>query len=209
MVSATQITAVPPAAAAGPVAVTVTTPGGDTSGDVFYYYLSAPQLSDITPDSGPTAGGGAVVLTGSHLSAATAVHFGAAAATSTVVVSDTRIDAVAPAGAAGAVPVTVTAPGGTSNGHFYLYVAPPVVGALTPNEGDLAGGNTVTVTGTHLTGTTAVKFASVFAGFTVVSDNLLTTSVPPGPAGVVSVTVTTPGGTSSGLPYTRLAPPAI
>lgn len=97
MVSSTQITAVVPTGSAGAVPVTVVTPGGTTSGDVSYYYLAAPVLTDRAPASGPTAGGNTVVLTGTGLVAASAVRFGAAMAGFTVV-SDVQINAVAPPG---------------------------------------------------------------------------------------------------------------
>ncbi|HEY5835615.1 IPT/TIG domain-containing protein [Streptomyces sp.] len=208
VLSATQITAVPPAAAAGAVAVTVTTPGGTTLGDVFYYYLAPPALTGGSPGAGPTAGGTTVTLTGSNLLAATAVRFGATAATFTIV-SAVQINAVAPAAPAGSVAVTVVTPGGTSNAVAYAYLAAPALATVTPNQGAASGGTTVTLTGTNLTGATSVLFGTVSAAFTVVSDSHLTATVPPGAAGTVSVTVATPGGTTAGVPYTRLAPPGI
>ncbi|TPQ15874.1 IPT/TIG domain-containing protein [Streptomyces sporangiiformans] len=209
--SATQITATVPAAAAaaGDVAVTVVTPGGTTSGNVYYHYLPDPAVSVLTPSAGPTAGGNAVTLTGSHLLAATAVSFGATPAMTFTVVSDDEIDAVAPAQAAGTVTVSVTTPGGTSSSAAYTYLDPPTLSGAAPDQGPTAGGNTVTLTGENLTATTEVRFGTDLAGFTVVSDTLLTAVAPPGPAGTVSVTATTPAGTSTSTPYTRLSPPGI
>ncbi|MFD5114497.1 MULTISPECIES: IPT/TIG domain-containing protein [unclassified Streptomyces] len=209
VVSATQITAVVPSGSPGGVPVTVTTPGGTTAGTVFYFYVAPPTLTAATPGSGAVAGGTSVTLTGTNLLGTTAVLFGATAATSFTVVSDTQINAVAPAGAGGTVAVTVTTPGGPSNGVAYTYVGAPTVSSVAPNQGPLSGGNTVTLTGTNLTGVTTVQFGGVFAGFTVISDTQLTATVPAGAAGTVNVTVTAPGGTSAGVPYTRLAPPGI
>ncbi|WP_245171220.1 IPT/TIG domain-containing protein, partial [Streptomyces decoyicus] len=73
-----------------------------------------PTLTSVTPTSGPTAGGTTVTLTGTGFTGATAVRFGATPA-SFVVNSATQITATAPAGS-GTVQVTVTGPGGTSNG---------------------------------------------------------------------------------------------
>ncbi|GGD98301.1 hypothetical protein GCM10010911_66370 [Paenibacillus nasutitermitis] len=53
-------------------------------------------------------------MTGTNLSGATAVTFGGTAATSFTVDSATQITAIAPAGSAGTVDVTVTTPGGAS-----------------------------------------------------------------------------------------------
>ncbi|POX54096.1 IPT/TIG domain-containing protein [Streptomyces sp. Ru72] len=125
VVSATQITAVTPAHAAGAAAVTVTTPGG-TSNPVSYVYLDAPTLVSLAPDRGPTYAGTAVTLTGTNLAATTGVRFGTTAASFTVL-SPTSITAVAPTGAAGAVAVTVLTPAGVSNGLTYTRFAGPAV----------------------------------------------------------------------------------
>ncbi len=208
VVSATQITAVAPTAAVGEVPVTVTTPGGTTSGDVVYYYLPAPVLNGLSPASGPAVGGNTVTLTGVGLVTATAVRFAAASAPFTVV-SDTQITTIPPAAATGTVPVAVTTPGGTSNAVAYAYLTAPGLAGVTPNQGPLGGGNTVTLTGTSLTGTSEVRFGAVPAVFTAVSDTHLTAIAPPGGAGTANVTVVSPGGTSTGVPYTYLAAPTI
>ncbi|MFJ9678593.1 IPT/TIG domain-containing protein [Streptomyces sp. NPDC101194] len=209
VVSPTQLTASVPTGGPGPVAVTVTTPGGTSTPAVSYYYLGAPVLGAISAGSGQVAGGNSVTLTGTNLLQATAVRFGATAATTYTIVSATGIRVVVPPGAVGTVPVTVTTPGGTSNSVAYSYLGVPVLTALEPGQGPSAGGTTVTLTGIGLTYTTAVLFAAVPAGFTVVSDTQLTTTAPPGTAGAVTVRVVTPGGTGIGLPYTRLDPPGV
>ncbi|MEU4588539.1 IPT/TIG domain-containing protein [Kitasatospora aureofaciens] len=83
-----------------------------------------PVIDSISPASGAT--GSVVTLTGSGFSGATAVRFGAVAAPSFTVVSDTQITATAPAGS-GTVQVTVTTPGGTSNYLAYTHTAPPAI----------------------------------------------------------------------------------
>lgn len=209
VVSATQLTAVVPTGGPGPVAVMVTTPGGTSSQAVSYYYLGAPVLNSVIPGSGQVGGGNSVTLTGANLLQATAVRFGSTAATAYTTLSATEIRATVPPGVSGTVPVNVTTPGGTSNSVAYLYLSTPVVVGLVPDRGPSAGGNTVTVTGSGLTYTTAVLFGSVSAGFSVVSDTQLTTTAPPGAVGAATVTVVTPGGTSIGVPYTRFGSPAI
>ncbi|MEE4419005.1 IPT/TIG domain-containing protein [Streptomyces bugieae] len=207
--SPTRISAVVPAGAAGAVQVVVTGPGGTSAPGATYFYLGAPVLSSITPASGTLSGGTSVTLTGSQFLNATAVRFGAAAASFTVV-SDTLITAVAPpASAAGSVQVTVTTPGGTSAGVSYEYLAAPVLTALSPAAGPLSGGDIVTLTGSGFARTTSVHFGTGTAAFTVVSDTALTAVAPPGPPGPVGVTVTTPGGTSTALTYSRVPPPTI
>ena len=204
--SATQITAVTPGGL-GAVQVTVTTPGG-TTGPVYFFYVNAPTLSSVSPTQGPSTGGTAVVLTGADFTGATAVTFGSTAATGYTVNSPTQITAVAPAGT-GSVPVTVTGPGGVSNSAIYTYAAPPVLSSLAPNQGPVTGGASLTLTGTGLASTTAVRFGTTPSPFTVLSGTTVAAIAPAGTSGPVSVTVTTIGGTSNPLTYTRVAPPAV
>lgn len=76
---------------------------------------------------------------------------------------------------------------------------PPMISGISPAQGVLAGGTTVTITGAHLTGATAVSFGAVPAtSFTVNNDGSIT-AIAPAAAGVgtVDVTVTTVVGTSA------------
>jgi hypothetical protein len=204
--SATQITAVAPAGR-GAVPITVTTPGG-TTGPVYFFYANAPTVTAVSPSQGPSSGGTSVVLTGADFSGATAVTFGGSPATGYTVNSPTQITAVAPAGT-GSVQVTVTGPGGVSNSAVYTYVTPPVLASVSPAQGPTAAGAAVTLTGSGLTTTTAVRFGAAPAAFTVLSDTRLAATVPAGAAGPVQVSVTSIGGTSGSLTYTRVAPPAV
>ncbi len=102
VVSDTAITATSPSGS-GTVDVTVTTPNGTSAanppGDQFTYAApAAPTVTGVSPSSGPTAGGTGVTITGTGFTGATAVDFGANAATSYTVVSDTEITATSPAG---------------------------------------------------------------------------------------------------------------
>ena len=71
------------------------------------------------------------------------------------------------------------------------------VAAVLPNSGPLAGGNTVSVVGTFLTGAGIVAFGGVpGTSISVKTANLLTVVAPPGNAGTVDVQVATPAGKS-------------
>ena len=72
----------------------------------------------------------------------------------------------------------------------------PIVSNVNPNSGTDAGGNYVLITGSGLTGATAVNFGTTAATFTFFSDSIVAT-LPAGTDGTVDVTVTTPGGTSA------------
>lgn len=65
----------------------------------------APRVRTITPDSGPAAGGTAVVIDGDNLTGVTGVTFGGVAGTAFSVEDDNTINVTAPAHAAGAVNV--------------------------------------------------------------------------------------------------------
>jgi hypothetical protein len=215
--SSNSCTATSPAGT-GAVDVTVTV-GGETSATSSadkFAYTAGPSVTSISPSSGPLAGGTTVNITGTNLSGATSVDFGATAATSTTNNSSTSLTAVSPAEAAGTVNITVITPGGTSANSpsdQFAYVAAPTVTSLSPSAGPDAGGTTVTITGIHLSGATLVKFGgSLAGGFTVVSDTQITAVSPAEPSGPVQVTVTTVGGTSVGLStdlFTYDAPPTV
>jgi IPT/TIG domain/Viral BACON domain len=72
----------------------------------------------------------------------------------------------------------------------------PVVSSISPTSGPVAGGTTVTITGSGFTGASKVLFGSATSTFTVNSDTRIT-AVSPAGSGTVHVTVTTPGGTSA------------
>ena len=92
---------------------------------------------------------------------------------------------------------TTPAAAGTQAGFVADVLVVPTVTAVSPAFGSVAGGTTVTVTGTGFTGATAVHVGATAASFTVVSDSQLTVITPSGTPGTVHVTVTGPGGTSA------------
>jgi hypothetical protein len=87
---------------------------------------AAPTVSGISPNSGPTAGGTTVTITGTGFNCVTGVTFGTTAAAGYTVNSPTSITATSPPGAVGTVDVTVKNCNGTSpTGTFdeFTYVA--------------------------------------------------------------------------------------
>ncbi|WP_158794953.1 beta strand repeat-containing protein [Streptomyces sp. NRRL S-337] len=209
--TATQITVLVPAGSPSSVAVTVTTAGG-TSNALTYTYVAAPApvLGSLSPTSGPTSGGNIVTLTGTNLSGAILVKFGANAAT-IVTNTGTQITVLVPAGSPSSVAVTVTTAGGTSNALTYTYLSTPVpsLSSLNPTSGPTSGGNTVTLNGTNLTGAISVKFGANPATILTNTATQVTVIAPAGPPSSVNVTVTTAGGTSNPLPYFYIAAPTV
>ncbi|MEU8826471.1 IPT/TIG domain-containing protein, partial [Streptomyces sp. NPDC048636] len=172
--------------------------------------MMAPVVTSVSPSQGTPAGGTSVTITGTGFPGATVVRFGSQLATNVVVVSNTQITAKTPPGT-GSVKVTVTGPSGTSTQNvFYTYttVAAPVLTSLSPTSGPTAGGNTVTLNGTNLTGATQVLFGATPATILTNTATQITVTAPAG-TGTTNVTVTTPGGTSNALPYTYTAAPVL
>jgi hypothetical protein len=169
--------------------------------------------------SGPTAGGTSVVITGTLFDetaddgpTATYVKFGTNNATSFVVNSATQITAVAPAGSAGPVSVTV---GDRVLASAYTYAAAPTITSASPLTGPLGGTNSVVITGTNfigVSGAAAVTFGGTNAtSYTVNSTTQITAVAPAKTAGAVSVVVVAAGGTATKTTaYTYVSsPPAI
>ena len=156
----------------------------------------APLITKVEPPYGAGIGGTAVTITGVGFSGASEVNFGSTGAASFKVESETSITAVSPPGK-GTVDVTVTTPGGTSApspADQFVYDAS--VTKVEPDEGAMAGGTSVTITGVGFSGASEVNFGSTgAASFKVESETSITAVSPPG-KGTVDVTVTTPDGTS-------------
>jgi hypothetical protein len=93
------------------VAVTVTVNGQAGSLANGFTYTGPPTVTSVSPNSGTTAGGTSVTITGTNFAAGATVTFGSNAATNVIVVSGTQITATTPAGSTGAVAVTVTVNG--------------------------------------------------------------------------------------------------
>lgn len=172
-----------------------------------------PAITGVTPATGPTTGGTAVTIHTSHLQlggTSVVVTFGGTAAgTVSVTAAHTTVRAVTPAHAAGPVTVTVSvtthitsSPGtstvsATARNAFTYRAAPPTISTVTPATGPTTGGTTVTITGTHLVGATAVRFGTSLATtYTVVNPTTITAVTPIHGAGAVGVSVTTTGGTA-------------
>ena len=113
--SATQITVIAPAGAAGTVKVKVTTDGGTSVASPAdeYTYVVAPTVTKLSPTSGSSAGGTVVTVTGTNLSGASVVLFGSNPG---ALISDsaTKITATSPPGSIGKANV----PGDDSWGHL-------------------------------------------------------------------------------------------
>ena len=209
------ITVTTPRVGSGPVHVTVTKPTGISSqgGAVVFTAVATPSVSSISPTGGSTGGGTTVTIHGSNLAGATAVDFGNNNPATIKSDSSTSITCTSPSGAAGLVNVSVTTGGGTvTKTGAFTYVAPPQVTSLSPAMGAIAGGTTVTISGSNLLGATALYFGNKQVTINTDSSSSITCTSPAG-TGTVDVTVTTQYSlTSTKTPadlFQYVAPPTV
>jgi hypothetical protein len=215
VVNSTTITATTPAGSIGAVTVTATNSGGQ-SGSLAnaFTYVGQPTVTSVSPNNGSTSGGTMVTITGTNFAAGAAVAFGSAAATNVVVVNSTTITATTPAGSTGPVTVTVTNVGpqsGSLANAFTYVVGLPTVSSISPNNGFVAGGTAVTITGTNFAAGATVSFGTAAATNVVVANSTtITATTPPNSAGAVTVTVTVNGQSGSlANAFTYISPPSI
>ena len=211
---------VPPADEAGPVTVRVQNPDGLLGllpKGYTYEDLPTPIIAGIVPLSGPVEGGYVAVVTGTGFLTDSAVWLGDAQP-DVVARGETSISIMVPAGAAGAVDVTVATPGfddtSLAGGFTYTEPGPPKLLDVTPAEGPVDGGIVVAVSGENLRPESVVWFGdnvateAIFGG----SDAIAAT-LPAGLAGSVNVTIKTPGYDDTTLvkafEYTEPGPPTL
>lgn len=186
-----------------------TVPNGATSGDItisdgvttfsswsdFTVAYPNPRPSKLTPSSGTF--GTSVNITGSGFLGATQVKFGSASATSFTVNSDTSITATVPEGSASGK-VTVVNPMKSGSGGSFSVAIPSGYATITKFSKSSANpGETITLTGTNLATTSAIRINGTAAtSFSVLSSTMVSVVVPVG-ATTGYVTVTNGLGTSS------------
>lgn len=166
-------------------------------------------INMLSPPAGPEAGGNIVTVTGTNLTGATAVKFDQLPGT--IMANTSSQILVVPPPGVGVAQLTVTTEGGTSNAKPYDYSPIGGLDSLAPGAGPTAGRNIISIEGHRFSTATQVRFGSVPAVPTVVSDQLITVTVPPAAApGLVPVTVTTAGGnTPQTITYAYIDPPFL
>lgn len=100
--------------------------------------------------------------------------------------------------------------GGGGGGVIVPPTPAPTITSVSPSSGDLGGGMVAQITGSNFFSGAMVRFGSTLAtNVVVVNSTTITCTVPPGVAGVVTVSVTS-GGQTAMLPngFTYIAPPA-
>jgi hypothetical protein len=233
-VTATQITAtftITAATSIGAKSIIVTTPGGPSNAETFT--VLAPSLTSISPTSGLRGTTVPVTITGNGLTGATAVTVTGTGVTAGAVVvnaAGTQITAnfaIAATAATTTRNVTVVTPntpaGGTNAVQFT--VLGPTLTLISPTSGARGSTVPVTLTGTGLSGATAVSMGASTAGVTctitgtptatTVTANCSITATAPTttrqvvvttPIGMTAVLATTPTFTVLGPTLTSISP---
>ncbi len=89
---------------------------------------AAPTISGISPNSGPTAGGTAVTISGSNFRSGAGVQFGSLSARGVQIANSAQIQAVTPAESSGVVSITVKNSDGqtATAANAFTFAAPPL-----------------------------------------------------------------------------------
>jgi hypothetical protein len=184
----TQITATVPASAASGK-ITITTASGTATSPTDFTVIRTPTITSFAPAGGQV--GSVVTLTGANLGSVTQVTFGNVSAPITAV-SATSVQVTVPAGARTGR-LTVVNPAGNAQSATSFTVTPRITGFSAPSGSD---DTVVSILGDSFTGVTAVKFGSVSATFTFVSDGEISALVPAA-AVTGKISITTPAGTAT------------
>jgi hypothetical protein len=223
-VNATTVTAtftITPTAATTARNVSVTTATGNSNFVTFTVVKPpAPTLTSIAPNSGVRGQSVPVVLTGANFTATgtTVAVTGTAGLTvsGVTVVNSTTINATLTStltAALGARNISVTTPGGTS-GTVPFTVTGPVLAGIAPNTGARGTSVPVTLSGTGLTGASAITVSGTgvtVSSISAVNNTTVTATFTITPTATLSarnVTVTSPAGTSNAVTFTVVNPPA-
>jgi hypothetical protein len=166
----------------------------------------SPQVTSVSPETGPAAGGTEVTIGGANFDEVEEVKFASRAAKVVGVnVAGTAITVIDPPGS-NTVPVTVRTASGTDTlSSAFTYQSSgkpsppsPVIESVSPAEGPATGGTAVTIQGSHFEEVETVDFGSVAAtNVTVSSADSITAVAPAEAPGAVDVRVTTAAGTSA------------
>lgn len=204
--SSTQLKAVTPAHAAGSVNVVITNPDSTSAalpGGFTFGTASSLAVSSVTPNSGGTAGGTVVTITGLNFASGATVSFGGSAASGVSFVSANQLTATTPAHASGSVSVAVTNPDSTSAAlpggfTFGTTSSSLTVSSVSPASGPAAGGTKVTISGANFQAGVSVTFGGLPASSVTLSNaSTIVAVTPQHSSGAATVTITNTSGQSA------------
>lgn len=207
----TSFTCTSPSGVIGSYDVVVTNTDGDLQTGTLssgYSYQSAPTISAISPNAGALGGGTSVSITGTgfRTDKSATVTVGGSTCTGLTVNSTVNLTCTLPSGTAGAANVVITnydgQTSGTSGNGLYTYQVAPTVSSVSPTTGSLAGGYTLTITGTGFISGATVKVNGITCGGVTVGSATSLTCTAPGSTstGTYDVVVTNSDGQTDTLP---------
>ena len=165
-----------------------------------YTFYAPPAVTSLSSTSGPTAGGGKILVHGTHIRASRKVLFGTTPSPAIHAVSGSEIQVTVPKHVAGTVNIRYVNAYGTSpvtSRDRYTYVAPPTITSIAPTSGSTAGGTPLVIRGTSFDRITKIVFGTTAGtGTHAVSTTEATVTAPGHAAGAVDVRVVTAYGTS-------------
>ncbi|MEC7276813.1 MAG: IPT/TIG domain-containing protein [Bdellovibrionota bacterium] len=217
--SSTEITCRPPAQAAGTYNVTVTNADGggqNVTATGAYRYLVAPTVSSVSPDFGPNTGGTSITVTGTNFFNGAQVYIGSNLCNNIVFVSSTTITCDTPSGLYGdrAVEVeNVDGQSGILSSPGFLYVPPPAITLINPNNGDLDGGTRIVISGTSFRTGVSVEIGGLPCSIVGIPTSTSITCDTTGPAteGLKDLVITNTDGQSGTAinGFRHIGPPTI
>ena len=190
----------------GAVDVVVNTTIGSPEKAAGYTFIeapAAPELGVATPNRGSVSGGDTVLIRGRNLALTYSVTFAGEAAT-IVGAEDTRLYVVAPPHDPGIVDIEVRTPSdmlgewqSATAPNAFTYVIRPQIQRLSPAQGTIAGGETVTIFGIGLENPSQVLFGAEEATIASSDPGQIAVVTPANAEGPADVIVTTAGGTAA------------
>lgn len=167
---------VPSGATNGPITVQINSGTPASSLEDFTVIGPGPYVTGFSPASG--SGGATVFVDGTHFATgnATNVSFNGKLGTSFFVQSEIRLQVNAPA-SVNTGPLTVLSSLGPAHNYTSTnFFVPPIVTGFNPASG--RPGTNIIIAGTNFSGTTAVRFGTTFASFSVLSNGAIQATCP-------------------------------
>jgi large repetitive protein len=200
--SSTQIVFTLPESFLGATNLPVVVRTGTQASGVVNLSYDLPQITSISPATGPTVGGNSITLTGTSFGYFPTVYIGGVAvATLWTGTVHTQVVAMVPVGMGRNLTVEVRTAVGSSNLRLYSY-QPPLITSISPATGLIAGGTVITLHGANFGTSQTVsiggKIATPVAGN---MDGILQVILPPGHGAGLPLTVTTAGQVSNTMSF--------
>lgn len=186
--------------------------GGDGQVKLKFATVIPPAIASVSPASALRTAGGTLTVTGRRLTGATAVKVDNKDCPITSTTA-TEVECTLPVGdGAGPVDVELTTPDGTATkSGAFTYTAAPAISTVAPAAGPKAGGTSLTISGTALTGVTVEVGGVPCPVAPGANDTSVTCTTAGGaPGAALGVTVTNGVGSDTrNSAFTYLDPPSI